>query len=232
MKSNLRVCRLTLAALLVGAVSAQANLVVEIGDGQAAIAPGVGTTTASFDIVFHNPMASGFDFSGYTLFLDIGPAGLGLPAGVSFAADPAVYLTGEGTAPLIGAGKNGTKNLTPAAGDIALGQAQFGFNGTIDAGESFTVIRINLDVDRSLATPGEHDLFLSPSAMSIFTNTAAESLPFTSTGGTLTLTAVPEPSALLYGGLAVALAGLWKCLRVLLGDAKHTFCGQPHFMMR
>ncbi len=139
---------------------ADAALVVELEDTTVDLSSGVGTTTASFEIFFKNPTGSALPLSGYSLFLDIGPMGQQLPAGVTFDEPAATYVAGQGVAPLVGAGP-GTINLAPAAGDLGLGQLQF-FDEMIDPGERHWMLSIQLLVDRTVAVPGLYDIFLNP----------------------------------------------------------------------
>lgn len=186
---------------------AHADLVVDIGSAEVDLSAGSGTASTSFEIAVRNEGDEAETFNGYTFFLDIGPVGLGLPTGVSFADPAATYLIGEGVGPLIGASRDGTQNFNPAAGDLGLGQIQF-FDGTLNAQEEVVFLTVNLEVDLALANPGEFDLFLNSDGQNVLSSFDTPP-PFTSTVGTLSLTStVPEPSSalmvLVVTGLATA----------------------------
>ena len=171
------------------ACPADAALVVELGDATVDLSSGVGTSALSFDVFIKNPTGSALPLSGYSLFLDIGPVGQQLPAGVTFDEPAATYVAGQGVAPLVGAGP-GTMNLAPAAGDLGLGQLQF-FDGMIDPGERHLMLSIQLLVDYSVAIPGFYDIFLNPQGES---SLAAVSGPqdFTVDNGQLILLSTPS----------------------------------------
>lgn len=192
---------LTLLVMATIAHPVAADIVIELGSAEVNLAPGSGTTATSFDITFTNPMATDAPIAAYSLFLDIHPIGAALPTGVSFADPAATYVAGQGVPPLAAAGP-GTINLTPAAGDLGLGQLQF-FDGTIGAGESFVMLRVNLEIDRALASPGVYQITLNPGGQNSIDAFDGEILPqaqpFTVTNGTLTLVAaVPEPGSCMF----------------------------------
>ena len=210
---RLRKCLLASAFVLAAGFSSQASadLVVELGSVDVDISAGTGTVDATFNIAISNPTGDAAQLAGYTLFLDIGPAGRALPTGVSYGTPQATYLSGGGVG-LLTSGSPGTLNSGPtlAAGDLGLGQFQF-FDSTLPAGSRFDLITVNLVIDRAVATEGTFDIFLNPdgqTSISSFDNFAQE---FTSTSGTLTLfssSAIPEPGSLVIlaaGGLLVSL---------------------------
>ncbi|MCA9149423.1 MAG: hypothetical protein KDA92_09000 [Planctomycetales bacterium] len=199
-------------ALLAGMIAlceitnASADLIVDfVTLGPVALAPGIGTTTTSFAVRLSNPGGPSQEIASYSFFLDMGPLGAALPAGVTFDTPAATYISGAGVAPLIGAANPGTIELSPAAGDLGLGQLQF-FNGTIDTDESYTLLSVNLVVDRATASPGLIDLSLNASGQNAIDRLSVSNEPiavsFTVTPGFLELTAVPEPSA-------------WMCMAVV-----------------
>ena len=221
------------ALVLTGGFTSQASaqtpgsLVVEIGSTTVDLTSSSGVISTSFDISFFNPGPEINPLAGYTLFLDIAPAtddpfasGPLLPAGVSFAADPVTYITGAGVGPLSSAATEApgaTENLalppandlpnTLAAGDIGLGQFQFS-DFDFQPGDRFPILTINLEIDTALATPGSFDLFLNPNGENTISSLTVPRQDFTSTSGTLTLSAIPEPGSLVIlaaGGLLVSL---------------------------
>ena len=188
-KSFLRCALFIFLTTVLGTVVQAQGFNVDIGDSSVDVSTGAGVVETSFNIAIQNPTSDPLEFSGYTLFLDIGPSGLALPAGVTLANPPATYLSGNGIAPLVGAGTTppgATLNLAPAAGDLGLGQIQF-FDASIAAGQSFDLITVNLLVDLSIATPGDFDLFLSPDGQSSISSTTQPSQAFTSSIGRLSL---------------------------------------------
>jgi hypothetical protein len=181
-------------------------LVVDIGSAVVDLSSGSGTTAASFDITFSNPMAMPELLSGYSIFLDISPLGRQLPLGVTFGTPEAEYPP-AGSPPLFGTGGIGTVNPTPAAGDLGLGQFQL-FNGTIEPGQSFQMVTVNLMIDRDVAAPGVFDLVLSPDGQNVLNEldmAMPVAKPFTVSPGTLTITAVPEPGS---SAFAVSIAAM------------------------
>ena len=192
-KSFLRCALFIFLTTTLGTVVQAQGFNVDIGDSTVDLSAGAGVVAASFNIAIQNPTVSPLEIAGYSLFLDVGPAGLALPAGVTLANPPATYLSGNGIAPLVGAGTTppgATLNLAPAAGDLGLGQIQF-FDASIAAGQSFDLITVNLLVDLSIATSGDFDLFLNPNGQSSISSAAQPSQVFTSSSGTLSLVASP-----------------------------------------
>ena len=197
-----KLCCLLLALIVcLGTTPALATLVVEfVPAGPVVLAPGIGTTNTTFDIRLSNPTGPAEDIAGYSFFLDVGPLGAALPLGITFDTPAATYVSGAGTPPLIGAGNPGTINLSPAAGDLGLGQVQ-GFNSTINTGEVFTLLTVALVVDRAVASPGTVDLALNPAGENTIDRlglAGAEAVSFNANvSGQLTLVAIPEPSAMM-----------------------------------
>ena len=191
---------LTLLVMVTIADPVAAGIIIELGSAEVNLAPGSGTTATSFDITFTNPMVTGAPIAAYSLFLDIQPLGAALPTGVSFADPAATYVAG----PPLAFAFPGTINLSPAFGDLGLGELQL-FNGMIGAGESFDMLRVNLLIDQALASPGVYQISLNPggenSIDAFVSGGLPQAQPFTVTNGTLTLSSttvpVPEPGALL-----------------------------------
>jgi len=179
---------ITFCAAIATSETVMAMITVKLGSAQVDLSAGSGVTTATLDVSFSNMTATAAPIAGYTLFLDIEPADLELPMGVSFAEPAVTYLAGLGTEPLPSAGP-GTVNLAPAAGDIGLGQLQFS-NSTIGAGESFTMFTVNLTIDLAQAESGLFDVFLNPQGDNSL-NTLDGSQPFTAVNGLLTLISTP-----------------------------------------
>lgn len=190
--------------------TASASLVVELGDAEVSLLPGGGTKNTLLSVVFKNPSTEPVPLAGYSLFFDIAPEELGLPAGVSFANTAATYWVGQGVEPLTGAANPGTINHAPAAGDLGLGQIQ-NFNGSIAPGASIEMVQVNLVVDLQKAIVGGYPVFLNDqgqNSLDAFTADGLSLLPqsFSVEPGVLSLVEVPEPSATTYFVLAGLLA--------------------------
>jgi hypothetical protein len=200
----LKIPSLMLLLLFTTSLPANADLVVEFGDAQADIASGVGTASTSFDVVIRNNMSDTINLAGFTLLLDIEPISNvtpELPDGVSFGTPVVDYLLLAGatvTAP------------NPAAGDLGVNQFII-ISTTLAPGESVTALTVNLEIDPAAALVGDYGLAL---------NLAGENrIDFSTSGGAtlndiptflpgkLTITAVPEPSAMMFGATLVGLLG-------------------------
>ncbi len=191
-----------LLALLLTA-SAEAMLVVDIGDVQVN-GTGSSVTSASFDITLQNLTVAPISIAGYSFFLDIGNAGLDLPSGVSFDSPAATYSSGMGLGLLTGAANPGTINLAPAAGDLGLGQFQT-FDAQLGASSSFTLLTVNLLIDPNTSALGDYSIFLSTLGQNSLNTLAGAQAFATNGGGTLSITAVPEPGAWLFMLLPMCL---------------------------
>ena len=198
----------TLVALLVilPTASVDATLIVDIGDVQV---NGTGSvvTAASFDITLQNSTGAPISIAGYSLFLDIGTVGLDLPNGVSFDTPAATYFSGLGLGLLAGAANPGTINLAPAAGDLGLGQFQT-FDAQLGANSTFTLLTVNLLIDPNTAELGDYDIFLSTLGQNSLNTLVGAQAFATNGGGTLSIIAVPEPRAWLFGVLALGLVAV------------------------
>ena len=76
--------------------------------------------------------------------------------------------------------------MTPAAGDLGLGQIQF-VNASVPAGASENLLTVNLLIDTGTAVAGEYTISLSTDGQSSISSTSNFDQTFTSTIGTLTL---------------------------------------------
>ena len=171
----------------------------DLGETTVDISSKTGVASASFTIAIENSTDAPLDIAGYTLFLDIGPDGPGLPAGVSFDTangvnDAVTYITGNGTVPLTSAAQEtpgATINLTPAAGDLGLGQLQFS-NASLAAGASADLLTVNLLIDRSTAVAGDFEIFLNPNGQNVVVTASNNQQPFEFTAGTLSIEDSPQ----------------------------------------
>ena len=170
------------AQALIG--EASARITVELGSVVVDLDDFTGTLATSIDVDFGNTSTSAAPLAGYTLFLDIGPAGPQLPRGVTIAETAVTFHTGLGSAPLTEAGP-GVVNLNPPAGDLGLAQLQF-TDSLIRPGEQFSILTVNLLIDRELAIPDAYDIFLS-SAGENSIDAFAGRQPFDVVNGTLAL---------------------------------------------
>ena len=198
-RRHLPVCALVLllGGIVTSNVSAQ-GFNFDLGQATVDISSGAGIVPASFTIAIENPTDAPLDLAAYSLFLDIGPAGLEMPAGVTFdttngANDAVTYIAGNGTAPLTNAGQEppgATINFTPAAGDLGLGQIQF-TNGSLAPGASADLLTVNLTIDLSTAVAGEFAIVLSSDGQNVVVTASNDSQPFEFTAGTLSLVDSP-----------------------------------------
>ena len=168
----------------------------DIGSATVDTSAGSGIASASFTIAIENQTNAPLEIAGYSLFLDIGVDGLGLPVGVSFDTnnggdDAVTYLTGGGQGGLLPNASTdppgATINFTPAAGDLGLGQLQFGVNGTLAAGASADLLTVNLLIDRSIAETGDFTIVLSSDGQSSVSTATGGSPAFDFTDGTLSI---------------------------------------------
>lgn len=151
------------------------------------ITSGAGTVDATIDITITNFAVSPLPVAGYSFFLEIEPPGGSLPTGVTFGTPAANYASGNGAGFLLGANIDGTLNLTPAAGDLGLGQIQF-FDAALANGDSEVLLTVNLVIDRATAVAGDYIVSLSNEGQNSISSTSGSEV-FTSTTGTLTLSA-------------------------------------------
>ena len=184
---------LLLSGIVTSNVKAQ-GFNFDLGEASVDISSGTGIASASFTIAIENTTDAPLDIAAYSLFLDIGPAGLALPAGVTFDTtdstnDAVSYISGNGTAPLTGASQDppgATINFSPAAGDLGLGQIQF-TNASLAAGASSDLLTVNLLIDRATAVAGDFTITLNSDGQNVVTTAANDAQPFDFTAGTLSL---------------------------------------------
>lgn len=163
---------------------------VTVGSATVDISSGSGVANVSIDIAIENPTASALPIAGYSFFLEVEPTGTGLPTGVTFDNPAATYSSGNGAGLLSGANANGTINLTPAAGDLGLGQIQF-FDATVAAGATENLLTVNFVVDLAVAVAGDYSVSLSAAGQNSISSLNNTNQTFTSSAGVLTLDAGP-----------------------------------------
>ena len=159
---------------------------INIGSATVDLTPNTQIGTASIDIAIENPTASALEIAGFSFFLEIEPVDGALPAGFTFDTPAATFSSGDGAGLLFGASSDGITNMTPAAGDLGLGQIQF-VNASVPAGASENLLTVNLLIDTGTAVAGEYTISLSTDGQSSISSTSNFDQTFTSTLGTLTL---------------------------------------------
>ena len=211
-KQHLLLCvlALTLSGSFCSNASAQ-GFNVNLGSSTVDVSSRSGIASTSLLINLENPTDDDLDIAGYSFLFDVAPIGLVLPEGVSFDttngdSSAVTYISGGGNPPLIGAGRPGTINFSPSAGDVGLGQLQFS-NGTVSAGAEFDLLMVNLLVDRSTAVLGDFSITLNQDGQNSINSFDAQGNPqdveFSVNAGTLSIvsSAIPEPSSLVILGL-------------------------------
>jgi hypothetical protein len=182
---------------------AQADIVVTVGSSSAPVGG-----TGSFDVNISNiGGTSPFQVSGFSVELMIAAS-----SGITFSSadvnttSPYIFGTLQ-TPPL-------TSNSFPNTDVIATDTSQTSpFFTTLNVGDQFGLVHVSYAV-ASNATTGPFTVsILGIGTTSQILDVSGNLIPFTPTNGTITLTAVPEPSSLLLLSTALIVGSLTSLTR-------------------
>jgi hypothetical protein len=182
---------------------AQADIVVTVGSSSAPVGG-----TGSFDVDISNiGGSSSFQVAGFSVELMVASS-----SGITFTSadvnttSPYIFGTLQ-TPPL-------TSNSFPNTDFIATDSSQTSpFFTTLNVGDQFGLVHVSYAV-ASNATTGPFTVsILGLGATSEFLDLGGNTIPFTPTNGTITLTAVPEPSSLLLLSTALIVGSLTPLAR-------------------